>query len=87
MKEFVVYTALRLLLLVATFAVVAGVWLLVAGEFPWFPVLLISVIVSGISSYFVLNRPRQAFASRVDARATAAVERMRAREDAREDRS
>ena len=81
MKEFVVYTLLRLALLAGTFAVVAGVWALVDGGFPWFPVLVIAFVLSGIASYFLLNGQRVAFASKVEKRATAAVERSRSKED------
>ena len=81
MKEFVVYTLLRLALFAATFAVVAGIWLLVADGFPIFPVLVIAFVISGIVSYFLLNGQRVAFASKVENRATAAVERSRSKED------
>ncbi|HEY0889185.1 MAG TPA: DUF4229 domain-containing protein [Nocardioides sp.] len=84
MKEFLVYTALRLLLLVATFAILAGAWILVADTLAWFPVLLASFIVSGIASYFLLNPQRAAFARRVEQRAQAASQRfdeMRSKED------
>jgi uncharacterized membrane protein len=81
-KEFVVYTLLRLVLLVATFAIVAGIWALAAHSFPWFPVLVIAFVISGIASYFLLNRQRAAFATKVETRADNAIERMRSREDA-----
>jgi len=80
-KEFVVYTLLRLALFVATFAVVAGIWALADGGFPWFPVLVIAFVISGILSYFLLNGQRVAFASRVEQRATNIVERSRSKED------
>ena len=68
MKEFVVYTGLRLLMFVATFAVVVGLWLLIAGEANIFAAVLIGFLVSGIGSYFLLNAQREAFARRVDER-------------------
>jgi ABC-type uncharacterized transport system permease subunit len=80
-KEFVVYTLLRLVLLAATFGVIAGIWALVAGGFPWFPVLVVAFVVSGIASYFLLNPQRVAFAAKVERRATAALERSRTKED------
>ncbi|MGZ4445547.1 MAG: DUF4229 domain-containing protein [Nocardioides sp.] len=84
MKEFVVYTALRLALFVACGALVAGVSLLVLGSVtPW--TIVVAFVLSGIASYFLLNRQREAFARRVDERArraTARFEEMRAREDA-----
>jgi DNA-binding LacI/PurR family transcriptional regulator len=45
---------------------------------------VIALVVSGVVSYFLLNRPRDAFARRVDERArraAAAFEAQRARED------
>ncbi|SFC21773.1 Protein of unknown function [Nocardioides terrae] len=81
MREFVVYTLLRVALFAATFAVVAGIWALVDGGFPWFPVLVVAFVISGIVSYFLLNGQRVAFASKVERRASAAVERSRSRED------
>ena len=83
-KEFVIYTVMRLALFVATFAIVAGVWALVAGSFTssaWLPVLIVSLVISGIASYFLLSGQRVAFASRVEKRADATMERMRAKED------
>jgi ABC-type bacteriocin/lantibiotic exporter with double-glycine peptidase domain len=84
-KEFVVYTALRLLLFVASFAVVLGIWLAFSNSVPIMWVLVIALAISGLASFFVLNRQRERFARRVDERArkaTAAFEAMKAREDA-----
>ena len=87
MKEFVVYTVLRILLFVASLAIVAGIWLLLTDEVPLLWVLVLGFALSGIASYFLLNRQRAAFAGRVEERAqkaTAKFEEMRAREDADE---
>ena len=84
-KEFAVYTLLRLVLLVGSFAIVAGIWLAVADEVPLLWVLVIAFVMSGVASYFILNRPRERFAQRVDERArraSAAFEARKAREDA-----
>jgi len=84
-KEFVVYTVLRILLFVASLAIVAGIWLLLSDEVPVVWVLVLGFALSGIASYFLLNRQRAAFARRVEARAeraSARFEEMRAREDA-----
>jgi len=86
-KEFVVYTVLRILLFVASLAIVAGIWLLLTDEVPLLWVLVLGFALSGIASYFLLNRQRAAFAGRVEERAqkaTAKFEEMRAREDADE---
>ena len=84
-KEFAVYTLLRLVLLAGSFAMVAGIWLAVADEVPLMWVLVIAFVMSGVASYFILNRPRERFAQRVDERArraSAAFEARKAREDA-----
>jgi uncharacterized membrane protein YfcA len=83
-KEFVVYTALRLLMLLATFGIVIGVWLLVADSANIFVAIIIAFVVSGVGSYFLLNRPREALAQRVEtraAKATKAFEQLKAKED------
>ena len=85
MKEFVIYTGLRLLMLAATFGIVVGIWLLVADRANIFVAIVIAFVVSGIASYFLLNRPREALAQRVEvraARATKAFEELKAKEDA-----
>lgn len=85
MKEFWVYTGLRILLFVASLAIVIGVWFLVAGKAPILWAVIIAFLMSGIGSYFLLNGPRAAFARRVETRAermTAKIEEMRAKEDA-----
>lgn len=84
MKEFVVYTGLRLLLFAATFGVVVGVWLLVADHANILVAVVIAFVVSGLGSYFLLDRPREALARRVETRAqkaTKAFEERRAKED------
>ena len=86
MKEFLVYTGLRILLFIAMVALVVGAWSLLDGDgrinVLW-PVV-IAFALSGVASYFLLNRQRDAFARKVEeraARATAAFEERRARED------
>jgi len=83
-KEFAVYTALRLLLFAASFAIVAGIWLAVSDNVPLMWVFVIAFVMSGVASYFVLNRPRESLAQRVDERARRASEAFEARR-ARED--
>lgn len=87
MKEFWIYTGLRLLSLVATFGIVAGVWSLVAGEVDIFLAVIVAFVISGILSFFVLDPQRRAFAEKVEARAAKAVEAARAKEDAEIDSS
>lgn len=85
MKEFVVYTGLRVVLFAATLAIVLGAWVLIAGSANILAAIIISFLVSGAGSYVVLARPRARFAQRVEVRADRAVQRFeeaRAREDA-----
>ena len=84
-KEFWTYTGLRLLIFVASGAVVFGIWLAIAGSAPIMWVLVIALLISGVASYFLLGRQRIALAQHVDQRAhraAAKFEEMRAKEDA-----
>jgi hypothetical protein len=85
-KEFAVYTVARIGLFLATFAVVAGVWLLANGGHgvPLLWPFFIAVVVSAIGSYYLLKKPRERFARMVDRRASAAARRFeqaRSKED------
>lgn len=85
-KEFLVYTGLRVLLFLASLAIVGGTWALVTQDtqVPALWVLLLAFLLSGAASMVLLNGPREAFARRVEARAEAATARFessRARED------
>lgn len=84
MKEFVVYTGLRLLMFAATFGIVIGIWLVVGGRANIFVAVVVAFVVSGLGSYFLLNRQREAFAQRVEARAARAAkafDELKAKED------
>lgn len=84
MKEFVVYTGLRLLMFAATFGIVIGLWLVVGGRANIFVAVVIAFVVSGLGSYFLLNGQREAFARRVEARAARAAkafDELKAKED------
>ena len=85
MKEFVVYTVMRIVLFLASFGVVVGVMALALdGRYNLFWAVILAFLISGIASYFVLDRQREAFARRVEARASrasAAFEERKARED------
>jgi uncharacterized membrane protein len=85
-KEFVVYTVLRIVLFLASFGVVVGIMALVFdGQYNLFWAVVLAFLISGIGSFFILDRQRDAFARRVEtraARATAAFEERKAREDA-----
>ncbi|WP_346386256.1 DUF4229 domain-containing protein [Nocardioides sp.] len=84
MKEFVIYTGLRIVLFLASLGIVIGVWLLVGDNVPVLWAVAIAFLVSGVGSYFMLDRQRAAFAQRVEeraARASAAFEARKASED------
>ena len=85
MKEFVVYTALRIVLFLASFGVVVGVMALVLdGRYHLFWAVVLAFLISGVGSYFILDRQLEAFERRVEelaARAAAAFEESKARED------
>jgi hypothetical protein len=84
-KEFLVYTGLRLGMFVSAFVVVAGVWALVSDEqFSLIWPLLIAMVVSAVGSAYLLKGPRERFAARIEARAeraSAKFEEMRSKED------
>ena len=88
MKEFWIYTGLRIALFLASLFLVTGVWLALseavdASSALW--IVVISFLLSGVGSYFLLNRQREAFARRVEERAqrmTARFDEIKSREDA-----
>jgi hypothetical protein len=84
-KEFWIYTGLRIALFVASLGVVAGLWMLLAEEVPVLWVVVVAFAISGVASYFLLDRQRQAFARRVEERAGRAAEAFEASK-AKEDR-
>ncbi len=85
MKEFVVYTVMRIALFLASFGVVVGVMaLFLDGRYNLFWAIILAFLISGVASFFILDRQREAFARRVEARASrasAAFEQRKARED------
>lgn len=84
MKEFVVYTAMRIGLFVTSLVVVVGVWMLIAGQVPVLWAVVVALALSGVASYFLLRRQREAFARRVERRAERMQQRfeqMKSRED------
>ncbi|WP_395657089.1 DUF4229 domain-containing protein [Nocardioides sp.] len=90
MKEFWIYTALRLLLFAASFGIVIGIWFFFTDSVPIFWSIVIALVLSGIGSYFVLNPQREALARRVETRAermSAKLEEIKAKEDVDDDPS
>jgi hypothetical protein len=83
-KEFWIYTGLRLLLFAASVGVVGGIWLAVSDSANVMWILIIGLVVSGAASYFLLGRQRTALAHHVDERAgrmTSKLEELKAKED------
>jgi FtsH-binding integral membrane protein len=72
-KQLAIYNLMRMGLLVATFAVVAAISLLVTGDVEVFPSLLIALILSAIVSARVLREQRDRVAEALVGRASAAV--------------
>ena len=64
MKEFWIYTGLRILLFAASVALVAGIWLTVSSSANLMWILIVSLVLSGLASYFLLGRQRSARAPR-----------------------
>lgn len=85
MKEFLVYTALRLSLFVTTYAVLAGLWVLAFGRDGMLLVpFLAAVIVSSLLALKLLAPQRERFARVVQGRAeraTRKVDDLKSRED------
>ena len=79
-KEFVVYTLARIGLFVASYAVIAGLYLLVTGgdSLPLLWPLLLAALVSAVASYFLLRGQRDRFAAVVQRRAETATSRFEA---------
>ena len=76
MKEFLVYTLLRLGLFLASWAVIAGVSALLADEVSTLWSLVLAAVVSAVASLYLLQAPRERFAARVEDRASAASQRF-----------
>jgi hypothetical protein len=83
-KEFWIYTGLRIALFLGSFGIVFGIWAAISGEVPVVWAVVIAFVASGVGSYFLLERQREAFAQRVDGhaqRAAKKLEEMRSKED------
>lgn len=84
MKEFWVYTLMRLALFVGSFVLIFFVWWFVKGDVPIFWVVVLAFVASGLASYFLLVRQREKFAVKVEGRAARMaqkIEEQRAKED------
>jgi hypothetical protein len=85
-KEFLVYTAARLLVFLASYALVVGLYLLVDrdGPIPVLWPLVVAAVLSAVVSAYLLRGMRDRFALRVQSRAermSSRFEAMKAKED------
>ena len=83
-KEFWIYTLLRVVLFLGSLGIVVGVWFLFTEEVPIIWAVVIAFVMSGLGSYFLLNGQREALAKRVDERAqrmSSKIDEMRSKED------
>jgi uncharacterized membrane protein len=83
-KEFLVYTALRIALFAGALGIVVGVWGLFTDSVPVLWAVVLAFVISGVASFFLLNATRERFARKVQARAeraSARFEERKARED------
>ncbi|MCL2541960.1 MAG: DUF4229 domain-containing protein [Nocardioidaceae bacterium] len=84
MKEFWIYTGLRIALFAATLAIVFAVWFAITGDVPMVWAVVVAFLISAPASFVILNRQRTALAQRVEVRASRMTERyeaMRSKED------
>lgn len=84
MKEFWLYTSLRIGIFLTWLVTVIGVWALIGDSVPIMWAVVIAFALSGVTSFFLLARQREALARRVEVRAqrmTTAFEEHKAKED------
>jgi uncharacterized membrane protein len=67
MRDFAIYTGLRLGLFAVTFGVL---WVLLHDNLTVFPILLVALMISAIASIFVLRAARDRLAGTIEDRAT-----------------
>jgi F0F1-type ATP synthase membrane subunit b/b' len=82
MKEFAVYTGLRLLLFAVCFGIL---WVAFQNWVSLFPLLLLALILSSILSVFVLRAARDRLAGTIERRATRISQRIEAARRAEDD--
>jgi uncharacterized membrane protein len=84
-KEFLVYTSARLGLFITTYAIIFGIYVLVAGTpVPVLWPLLLAAVISAVLSIYLLKGMRERFAAKVQSRAARMSQRfeeMKAKED------
>jgi hypothetical protein len=73
MREFAIYTGLRLVLFAGAFGLL---WVLLHNQLTIFPILLIALMISSIASIFVLRAARDRLAGTIEDRATRISRRL-----------
>jgi Protein of unknown function (DUF4229) len=73
MREFAIYTGLRLVLFAGAFGLL---WVLLHNQLTVFPILLIALMISSIASIFVLRAARDRLAGTIEDRATRITRRL-----------
>ena len=82
MKEFAIYTGLRLVLFAASFGIL---WVALHTLLGIFPLLLLGLIVSSILAIFVLRAARDRLAANIEQRATRIASRIQAARSAEDE--
>jgi F0F1-type ATP synthase membrane subunit b/b' len=82
MKEFAIYTGLRLLLFAACFGVL---WVALHNWIAIFPLLLLALVITSILSFFVLRAARDRLAGTIESRAARIASRIEAARSAEDD--
>ena len=82
MKEFAVYTGLRLVLFAACFGVL---WVALHNQLTVFPLLLLALVLSSILAIFVLRTARDRLAGSIERRAARMAQRIDAARRAEDD--
>ncbi|MFI5711453.1 DUF4229 domain-containing protein [Kribbella sp. NPDC051620] len=82
MKEFAIYTGLRLALFVVTFGIL---WVALHSWLSAWPLALLALFITAILSLFVLRSARDRLATKIDERATRMAARMEAARSAEDE--
>jgi uncharacterized protein (DUF983 family) len=82
MKEFAIYTGLRLALYVVSFGIL---WVAFHSWLSVWPLLLVALIITSILSLFVLRAARERLATTIDSRAARMASRIEAARTAEDD--
>jgi membrane protein implicated in regulation of membrane protease activity len=82
MKEFAIYTGLRLVLFAASFGIL---WVALHTLLGIFPLLLLALIISSILAIFVLRAARDRLAANIEQRAGRIASRIQAARSAEDE--